>query len=273
MTSFTTPFALFMRRELPSRQTIVLTLVCLFPSVIYLILRAFSQGSTFFENEGALLFFQAAIPLVPIFYSVAAFHEDFEQRTIVYLLTRPPSRASYVIAKFLTAWSCSVISIGTGLLTLAVLSSWSRPDFASYYFGVFFMLLTSAVLGTAVYTGVFLIFGLIFKYPVILGLLFTAGWEYLVGLIPGKLQYYTISLYVKSLFIVWADAEPTQFFPEGLKVEVPGGNAAQAVYRMFLSANEELPIPGMTQSIATLSILAAVLFGIAVLVFREREDA
>ncbi|MBI3818836.1 MAG: ABC transporter permease [Planctomycetes bacterium] len=268
MNSITTPIALFVRREIPSKQMVILTLACLLPSVIFVILRMFGAGSTFFEKEGAALFFEAAIPLVPIFYSVAAFHEEFEQRTIVYLLTRPPSRTAYVVAKFLTAWFCSILSIGIGVTTLAVLSMWSRPDFLSHYIFVLGMMFVSITLSTAVYTGIFLIFGMVLKYPVVSGLIYTAGWEKLVALVPGKLQPWTISLYSKSIFIVATDAEPQDFFPEAFKIDSGAGKVAG----MFLGGNTDMPIPGVARSAATLVILAGLLLVASIMLFRERED-
>src|SRR5262245_52198841 len=102
-----TTYALFLRRELPARQTWVLTLASCLPAGIAALVRAFGGGAEFLEATGAPLTLFGPAVLVPIFYAVAAFHEEFESRTIVYLLTRPPSRTIYVAGKLLTAWTCS----------------------------------------------------------------------------------------------------------------------------------------------------------------------
>lgn len=260
-----------MRRELPSRQTAVLTLACMLPTIILLFVRAWGGGLSFFEREGASMFFQAALPIVPLFFSVAAFHEDFEQRTIVYLLTRPPTRLSYVIAKFLTAWTCSMFAIGSGIVLLAFTSLWGHFDQWKYFSELAGYMLVAAFFGTAVYSSLFLIFGLSLKNPVLFGLIFTAGWEELVALLPGKLQYWTIGLYTKSIFIISADADPQHFFPSAFKSTNEGPSLPGAA--QFFLASTDFPMPGVTRSIITLAAIAVALIGLAVMLFQRREDA
>ncbi|MFN0207835.1 MAG: ABC transporter permease [Planctomycetota bacterium] len=268
-----TPFALFMRRELPSRQMLILTLISLLPSGIYLIVRIAGHGLQFFETAGAPLIIHGPMTIIPIFFSVAAFHEDFEQRTIVYLLTRPPSRTAYVIAKFLSAWLCAFIAVGVGIVVLGLLSMWGRWQNTDYYFSLIGKLLFTSLLGTGVYTGLFLIFGLWLKNPVIFGLIFTAGWEWIAGNIPGKLQFWTASLYPKCLFIELADADPSAFFPEAEPSVPIGGSLLPAAARRVVMLAPDLPSPSATQCVITMIGIIIGAFVVASYLFRNREDA
>jgi hypothetical protein len=266
-----TTYSLFLRRELPSRQTVILTLACLLPAAIALLVRLLGRGREFLETAGASLTLLFTAVLVPVFYAVSAFHEEFESRTIVYLLTRPPSRATYVLGKFLTAWTCAALSVTFGILVMAGVCIWGQSA-PGYYAGVTVKLVGTAVLMTGLYTSFFLMFGLVFKNPVIMGLLFTAGWEYLVGLAPGRLQYWTLGLYPKSIFVNWANADPEPFFPNASR-EVSGGvsGIVQNAGRTLLATDMELPSLGVSVG-ATAGLTLAAL-ALAIYLFQRRDDA
>lgn len=267
----TTATVLFLRRELPSRQTLILTFACLLPAAIALLTRVFGRGKEFLETAGASLTLLYSAVLIPIFYAVSAFHEEFESRSIVYLLTRPPSRRTYVVAKFLTAWACSALSLTSGIVVLTAVCAWGREELP-YYFGIAAKLEVTAVLMAGLYSSFFLIFGLLFKNPVVMGLLFTLGWEYVVGLAPGRLQFWTLGIYPKSIFVNWAEADPKPFFPAAFREaaeSAPPGFAAAG--RALLAADMELPSLA-TGVAATVAITAASLW-IAAIVFQRRDNA
>jgi hypothetical protein len=266
-----TTYSLFLRRELPSRQTVILTLASLLPAAIALIVRLVDRGKTFLEETGAPLTLQFTAVLVPIFFAVSAFHEEFESRTIVYLLTRPPTRAAYVVGKFLTAWTCSALSVVVGIAAMTVICAWGQPEIA-YYLGVSVKLAVTAILMTGLYTAFFLVFGLTFRNPVIASLGFTLGWEYIVGLAPGRLQYWTLGLYPKSIFVNWADAEPQPFFPNASREAASGvSGVVGSAGRALLGTGMELPSLWVGLG-ATLGLTAAGVL-LAIYLFQRRDDA
>jgi ABC-type transport system involved in multi-copper enzyme maturation permease subunit len=265
----TTPFALFLRRDLPSRQTLILTLIAMLPAWILLIMRFLGKGLQFFEGGGAALMLQGPALIVPIFFAVAAFHEDFEQRTIVYLLTRPPSRNTYVLSKFFASWFCSFATVGIAVVAMAAISMWGRFDYFEYYLKLTGALLLTTGLATGVYTGLFLIFGLWLKNPVIWGLVFSAAWEWALGLVPAKMIAYTIGFYSKCLFISLTDAEPREFFTRVIETPsmVPG------IPGKVVNVADDLPLvsAGYAATVMAVAIVASVAF--AAYLFRNREDA
>jgi hypothetical protein len=54
-------------------------------------------------------------------------------------------------------------------------------------------------LGLAVYGALFAVVGAFFKRPLLIGLMFTFGWEPTVLLLPGYLKQFTIAFYLQSL--------------------------------------------------------------------------
>lgn len=268
-----TTYALFLRRELPARQTIVLTAASLLPAALAVLVRAFGSGAEFLEKQGGPLIFLGPMVLVPVFYAVSAFHEEFESRTIVYLLTRPPTRWSYVVGKFLTAWTCSVLSVGIGVIAMGIVCAWGRSELG-YFAATTGKMLVAASLGAGVYCALFLVFGILVRNPVVVGLVFTFGWEYLVGILPGQLQLWTLGVYPKSIFIRWADCDPAPYFPWASRMggglgATPGLPAMATSF--LLTPDMELPTIG-SGILVSLGLMAGLLF-FAVRLFEHREDA
>jgi ABC-type transport system involved in multi-copper enzyme maturation permease subunit len=266
-----TTYSLFLRRELPARQTLVLSAACLLPAGIALLLRVIGSGKEFMDTTGASLTLTGPALLVPIFFAVAAFHEEFESRTIVYLLTRPPSRTTYVIGKFLAAWTCSVVAVLFGILVMTIVCSAGRPE-GTYYWALAGKLAVTAIVQTGLYCSFFMMFGLVLKNPVIAGLAFTFGWEYVVAQIPGRLQYWTLGIYPKSIFIQWADADPRPFFLVANRQAESGmATALQRMGRAMLSP--EMEVPSLWHGLGVSVGLTAVFLVLAAVLFMGREDA
>ena len=95
---------------------------------------------------------------------------------------------------------------------MGLVAGWNQgaPD---YFAAITGKLLVVSWLSCAVYSSLFLVFGMWLKNPVIYGLIFTFGWEYLVAILPGQLQDWTVGMYPKALFIRWANSDPVPFFP------------------------------------------------------------
>ena len=109
-------------------------------------------------------------------------------------------------------------------------------------------------------------FGLWFKNPVLIGLVFSFGWENLVGYLPGGLRYWTIGYYPRSLYIRWAEVEPDVF---GYAPQVPQALPAEFLARTV--GGIELP-PIHLCALAMAGVTAAG-YILAVALFRHREDA
>jgi len=101
-------------------------------------------------------------------------------------------------------------------------------------------------LGILAYTAFFTLLGTLAKRALVLGLMFSFGWETLVQYFPGMTQRFTIAHYLKSL----------------LPVQSQGGMSFLA-FRLEPTA----PLP----SVATLLVLTVVFLGLACLVFSFKD--
>lgn len=104
-------------------------------------------------------------------------------------------------------------------------------------------------LGLAVYGAVFAFVGAFFKRPLVLGLVFTFGWEPTVMVLPGYLKQFTVAYYLQALV-------PHAMPSEGLT------SLLQGFFR---------ETPSMAVSLAWLGAYAVVFLWLATLAVERRE--
>jgi hypothetical protein len=64
-----------------------------------------------------------------------------------------------------------------------------------------FDLLFAIYLGTLIYTALFCLFGIAFKRPLVVGLLFAFFWELVMAFIPLRIREFTIMYFVRSMLL------------------------------------------------------------------------
>ncbi|MBS1712941.1 MAG: ABC transporter permease [Armatimonadetes bacterium] len=134
------------------------------------------------------------IALAAAVFGTMVLSHEVEQKTIVYLITRPVPRNLLLLGRMLAA---SLVSFGIGLASLvaaglAVLG----PGFVTAP-GIFADVAVLAV-GVLAYTGFFVFLSLVVARSLILSLLFAFGWETFVPNMPGDMYYMSILTYLRS---------------------------------------------------------------------------
>lgn len=139
------------------------------------------------------------LPLVAFFFASSLVADEVEGKTLTYLLTRPVPRAAVLLGKFAaylaTAFSIAlpatvgcflVLATGAGGPGLAASAADLLRD------------LGAVALTLAAYGALFALMGVVFRRPVIPGLLFLFGWE-LTANLPGYMPRLTLTAYLRSL--------------------------------------------------------------------------
>lgn len=134
------------------------------------------------------------IALAAAVFGTMVLSQEVEQKTIVYLITRPVSRKVLMLGRMLASATVSLI--------IAVLSLFAA-GLAVLGFGVFKdprILTDILVLGFGVmaYTGLFVFMSLTIARSMIVSLLFAFGWETFVPNMPGDMYYVSILTYLRS---------------------------------------------------------------------------
>lgn len=240
------------RRSLLNKRFIVLGFIGLLPVVVAVLWRIlqywikgdsmqFMPASDLFTALMGTFYVWLIWPLISLWLGAAALREEVEDDTIAYLLLRPVSRTTLVIAKTIgaafTAWLVISGSVCLTYLTIA-----THPNSGLFPGEVPLLIRDLGVAGLAcwAYVGVFAGMGAIFKRPYSLGIAFIIIVDSLIAFVPGRPHFFTIKFYIRSLY--------------SHSVELVGGNYDMEMLMKVLYPGE-LVGPGM-------AIFALCLFGI-----------
>jgi ABC-2 type transport system permease protein len=121
----------------------------------------------------------ALLPLVSVIVGTAALGSELDDRTIVYLLSKPVPRPLIVIVKLVVAWAVSALLVALPILLAGIVGTGGDPSLGVGY-GL------AALLGTLEYTAVFLALSLVTSRALVVGLAYVVVWEGVVaGLFAG----------------------------------------------------------------------------------------
>lgn len=146
-----------------------------------------SSGIDFFGIGVYALGFQFALPVIVLYYGVAAVHDDLSDGTVTYHFVRPVHRSSLLLGKWLAVsllcWALA--SILLGLLYLA----FALPEHPwRFGLGVPGKLLGSFCIAAAyacpAYAAVGMLCGAWFKRPIVWAAIFVVGWEFIASNLP-----------------------------------------------------------------------------------------
>ena len=262
MTSAWRVFGLSIGEMLWSRRTIFMALIVGSPIVVAVVARVVqSMGTAPFRVNGAqvdatsmfgatiwLLFLFFIVPVLGVFYGTSLIADEVDDKTITYLFTRPVRRGAIVVGKFIAYLMCT---------SLVVLPSVMIVYFLMVPFSQIPASFTSLVidlgvlgLGLAAYGALFALIGAALKRPLVVGLVFIFGWEFVTLLMPGYLKRFTLAYYLQTLV--------PHSMPTGDTVSLLQG----AVFR---------DPPSVGASIAWLVVAIVVSLALAVRVVEQRE--
>jgi ABC-type transport system involved in multi-copper enzyme maturation permease subunit len=147
---------------------------------------------------GASLPFVA--PMISLFYASGVVSDDVEAGTMPYFLTRPSTRASFLLGKMLASYLMTalllLLSLTAAFYVSVAPSGW---DEIGSRFGCLFRDLWVAALGVLAYNGAFSLAGTVLRRPLLIGLFFIFGWQAVATFVPGAVRYVTIAHYLHSL--------------------------------------------------------------------------
>ncbi len=211
-TVFRLVFAASARELLRRRRLVFLALACSLPLLLSLMWSLWGtehfSADKFFTNLVSSLYLSALVYVVGLAFGVPTVHDEVEGRTLTYLLTRPISRiavyAGRLAAVQLLAGSLLALSLVVcfGILVVGDPSALSVDFLKTYVNHVWVLLLATVVL-----TGLFSIFGTLFRRPLVWGIVYAFAWEGTVSKIPGQLQVWTLDFHFRNLMLRDADVQ------------------------------------------------------------------
>lgn len=141
------------------------------------------------------LVFGFALVIPTVIFVTGVISQEVEQKTIVYLLTRPVARAGILLSRFAAAVTVVVATtwLGTVALALSTFGA-SRMHNAPVIHDLGILLV-----GALAYGALFLLIATALARPLIWSLLFVFGWESWVPLLPGYVKAVSVMEHLRVL--------------------------------------------------------------------------
>lgn len=247
------------------RKRLALAAIIAFLPVLIPLALAFLSTSQFAESGNVVfvrlieeLHINVFIPLLALFFAGMLVAEDIETRTMPYILTRPIPRSAWVIGRFgaFLIVAAAIMLFSTVLTfaastTHAALELTSRSDLALllHYLCVM-MIALPAYGGFAVFLGAYT------RRPIIYGVIFFYGWQYVATLVPGLVDFFTIKKYIEALLPVMATQRHVS------EIQTALGTFQREVF-----------MPSAGKAALTLIMITVITLALTVLAVHKREYA
>jgi len=153
-----------------------------------------------------MLIAQAITPLLALMFGSAVISEEVSDRTITYLFTRPVSRVSVLLGRWLA--NLAIVSSLLAMSSFGLIFVLSDYLGGAAYFESAWALTQTVILGAATYSALFAALGVLIKHPIIVGLAYVFCFEFLLvnAPIPGSSQHISLQFHLRS-FIANSGAE------------------------------------------------------------------
>ena len=188
---------LSLRQLLGRRRTFALIALALLPLLVALVFRTGNADTDPVDwTANALLnglIVTTLLPLVTLVLSTTSLGMEIEDGTIVYLLSKPLSRAHVIIAKLVASWVPAGVLVSlSAAFSASIALQESEPALVLAF-------VIAASLGALAYSSVFLLLSLLTTRALVFGLIYVFIWEGIVtGIFSGtrtlSIREYTLGV-------------------------------------------------------------------------------
>jgi len=205
-------FELSLGEMLWSRRTVFMGLVVGVPVLLALVIRLFDlvgatgvrvnnmvvDGPAVFGLIIWAFFLKFSIPVLGVFYGTSLIADEVEDKTITYLFSRPITRESVLLGKYLAYLACTMLVVLPSIILVWMLVIPMGGSLGANFIDLVKDLGIVAI-GLAVYGAVFAFIGAQFKRPLLVGLVFVFGWEQAILMFPGSFKLFSVAYYLQGL--------------------------------------------------------------------------
>ena len=199
MSTFAILATVTLRALLGRRRTLLMVLLAAMPVVLGLLIRANEDelGSEVLGPTIDGLVIRIVLPLIALVFGTAALGMELEDGTGVHLLTKPVERWQIIVTKTLVAGTLTAILI----VPSTVVSGLLMGGFNSTAIDITFAFALANIVGSYLYTAIFLVLSVITTRGLIIGLAYALIWEAVVaGLLPGS-QIFSVREYITGIAV------------------------------------------------------------------------
>jgi len=149
-----------------------------------------------FLMENILLLF--LMPIIVMIYGSTLIRDEIDDKSITMVLTSSLNRIwsyiGYYISLILTMSLIMIAIVSTGFFSYVGVTK-VTSDALTVYYGMMGLV----IIGSIVYSSLFLLFSILIEKPIYLGLFYAFVWEVFVGSLPGKIKKVSINYYLKCI--------------------------------------------------------------------------
>jgi ABC-type transport system involved in multi-copper enzyme maturation permease subunit len=156
------------------------------------------EGMYVFSNMIMAFYLQFFVLILALFYGTSVLSEEIEGKTLSYLITRPVPKSAVILGKYAAYTFLIILMTVFGVVaSFIILNMNNLLDLSALKIllrdtGVLILALVS-------YTALFTLVGTFLRRSILVGLIFSFGWENVIQYFPGSTQKFTIAHYIKSL--------------------------------------------------------------------------
>jgi ABC-type transport system involved in multi-copper enzyme maturation permease subunit len=190
-----------------SRRSLGIAVMLALPVALAIVFRIVLQSDLrvritpddFYGAVVTFYYLRFALPIAALFYATALIADEVDGKTLTFLITRPVRRPAILLGKF-AAYAVTTVTLALpcAVITFFLLATANGWGGIGGRVGDLFRDVGVMALALLSYGGLFTLFGVVLRRPVIPGLLFIFVWELLANL-PGYMPRVTLTAWLRSL--------------------------------------------------------------------------
>lgn len=149
-----------------------------------------------------ILFF--FMPVMAMIFGSALIRDEIDDKSITHVATAPLDRAFSYLGYYLPLVIAVAVSM-VAISSVGVFAFFGQHGFGSEALQIYVEFLALVIIGSFVYSSLFLAIGVMFNKPVMIGLFYAFIWEGYIGSLPGAIQNASVKHYLRSLGSGWVD--------------------------------------------------------------------
>jgi len=193
------------RKLLLGKKVIITFLVALFVAAVmgyagHMSDAPLEDGTNLMDT--LILFF--FMPVMAMIFGSSLIRDEIDDKSITHIATAPLDRAFSYVGYYLPLGIAVAVSM-VAISSVGMLAFFGQHGVGSESFEMYLEFVTLVVIGSFVYSSLFLAISVLFPKPVMVGLFYAFIWEGFIGSLPGVIQNASIKHYLRSVGAGWVD--------------------------------------------------------------------
>jgi len=193
------------KKLLFGKKAIITILVALFVAAV--MGYAGSQSRNHLDDgtnlmDTLILFF--FMPVMAMIFGSSLIRDEIDDKSITHVATAPLDRAFSYVGYYLPLGIAVALSM-VAISSVGMLAFFGQHGFGSEVLEIYLEFIALVVIGSFVYSSLFLAISVLFNKPVLVGLFYAFIWEGFIGSLPGAIQNASVKHYLRSVGSGWVE--------------------------------------------------------------------